>query len=90
VFDFDKIIENHELLNEATVRNFVTKNANAPVNKTRDCTDCDEEIDPKRLAVLPSATRCIDCAIDHEEQQQYHKRMNPPRGVIENITIEIL
>jgi RNA polymerase-binding transcription factor DksA len=27
-----------------------------------ECVTCGEEIDPKRLAALPYATQCIDCA----------------------------
>jgi DnaK suppressor protein len=27
------------------------------------CTHCGEDIDPKRLKALPTATRCISCAV---------------------------
>ena len=32
------------------------------------CKDCDEAIDPRRLAVQPFATRCIDCQTDFERK----------------------
>lgn len=31
-------------------------------NLTGICVECGEYIDPRRLEVLPSASRCIDCA----------------------------
>lgn len=34
------------------------------------CMDCDEPIDPERRAALPSAERCIDCALTHERQKR--------------------
>ncbi|MCA1788380.1 MAG: TraR/DksA family transcriptional regulator [Thioalkalivibrio sp.] len=30
------------------------------------CTDCDEPIDPRRLSLDPTATRCIRCAEAHD------------------------
>lgn len=34
------------------------------------CDDCDNEIDPERLRVLPSARRCIDCQSKFEAEFQ--------------------
>lgn len=34
------------------------------------CTHCDRRIEPARLAALPEATSCIDCASDFEPAQR--------------------
>jgi RNA polymerase-binding protein DksA len=34
------------------------------------CDQCDRRIEPARLAALPAATSCIDCARGHEPAQQ--------------------
>lgn len=39
------------------------------------CRDCDQEIDPRRLAALPHAVLCTECAA-HGEQRR------PPGGVV--------
>ncbi len=36
------------------------------------CQHCDRRIEPARLAALPAATSCIDCATDHEAAQRVH------------------
>ncbi|MFC1769761.1 TraR/DksA family transcriptional regulator [Nitrospirota bacterium] len=34
------------------------------------CDDCEEEINPERLRILPFAIRCRDCQEDFEEQEE--------------------
>jgi DnaK suppressor protein len=34
------------------------------------CEHCDRRIEPARLAALPAATSCIDCATDYEHAQR--------------------
>lgn len=42
---------------------------NQPDRRTETtCIDCEEEIDPRRLAAHPTAMRCIDCQIDFERK----------------------
>ena len=35
---------------------------------TNECVDCDEPIDAKRKAAVPSASRCAPCQEDHDHQ----------------------
>lgn len=49
------------------------QNAEAPAHDTaqvRVCTDCDDPIEPERLAVKPDARRCIHCQVAAERQAQ--------------------
>lgn len=34
------------------------------------CDDCDEQIDPERLAAYPKASRCTTCATAHEKHMR--------------------
>ncbi len=38
------------------------------------CQDCGEQIGQARLAVLPSAARCVDCQTVHEKKQSRFAR----------------
>src|SRR5579864_9592731 len=42
------------------------------------CEDCGQEISPERLAILPSATRCVGCQASLEQSRQRHARTRPP------------
>lgn len=33
------------------------------------CADCGEPIDPQRLAVCPTAGRCVECQNDHDRNR---------------------
>jgi RNA polymerase-binding transcription factor DksA len=51
--------------------------ANAPRNTSVDgiCIDCDEPIEPARLAALDHKTsRCASCATDHEHRLKGYRR----------------
>lgn len=42
-------------------------------NISGECHDCGEDIEPKRLAALPSALRCISCQDAHEIYSRTHR-----------------
>lgn len=35
----------------------------------RVCIDCDDPVEPARIALLPDAARCISCQTDHERRR---------------------
>jgi RNA polymerase-binding transcription factor DksA len=45
----------------------------AGVNKTGICAECEEAIDPERLAVAPFARHCISCATDLARKAKTHR-----------------
>ncbi len=58
----DEVLEGREeaaLAEAAEIRTALEKIENGSYGE---CMTCGEEIDPKRLAVLPYATQCINCA----------------------------
>jgi DnaK suppressor protein len=42
------------------------------------CKDCDQEIDPRRLAALPYALLCTECATRHERAALTFVSQEPP------------
>lgn len=86
MLDVELMIENQEFLLEKSISEYV-QNCQKPINKSKICTSCKEEIDPRRLEVLPSAIHCIDCANDIQSRLQFEKMLRTTRGVISNIVI---
>lgn len=43
------------------------------VNTSGICAECDEDIDPERLAVAPFARHCISCATDLARKKKTHR-----------------
>lgn len=43
------------------------------VNSSGICFECEEEIDPERLAVAPFATHCISCATELARKKKTHR-----------------
>lgn len=83
----DQTTENEELVLSNRIRNYVSQVANQPVNTSKLCCDCKEEIDEKRIAVLPQAMRCIGCATEHYNEEVFKNKLLSTRGVIENMSI---
>jgi len=42
-------------------------------NTSIECEDCPGEIEPKRKAAMPSATRCIKCQEEWERYSRIHR-----------------
>lgn len=47
--------------------NLLVAIANVKAGSFGVCTDCGQEIDPRRMAAIPSTMRCLDCQEKHEE-----------------------
>lgn len=44
------------------------------------CEDCEEEINPERLRIVPFAVRCRDCQETQEEREATEREEGPPYG----------
>ncbi|MBI1262968.1 MAG: TraR/DksA family transcriptional regulator [Rhizobiales bacterium] len=47
---------------------------NAPLVIVENCIECDDEIEPERRAVMPSARRCIECEQRREQARRQARR----------------
>lgn len=88
LLDVEVVIENEEFLRDMTIHSYITKINNEPINiHQRQCIACDEDIDPRRLAAMPSTKYCIDCATSREQQERFNHMLNTTRGIIHNISL---
>ncbi|MDW9478806.1 TraR/DksA family transcriptional regulator [Sinorhizobium meliloti] len=62
------ISEDHRTVNIRSISRILERK-----NQSIECEDCDNEIEPKRRAALPSATRCISCQEAHERDARIHR-----------------
>jgi RNA polymerase-binding transcription factor DksA len=73
-FNMDEIDQANDLAE--TLRNAAIMRSQrevSAVNKTGICAECDEVIDPERLAVAPFARHCISCATDLARKAKTHR-----------------
>lgn len=84
--DLDKACENTQIYLDATIKQFVSQNTKEKINHLKRCYDCDEMIDPRRLAIHPRALRCADCQENHETSHNRQKVLANTRGVIQNMS----
>lgn len=87
LLDVETMLENQVFLNDQAVQNYVHRLKCIPINTSRVCTDCEEDIDPRRLEVLPTATQCTTCAAEIETKRNFEKMLRNTRGVIQNISL---
>ena len=62
----DRATELTERERDEAVADYRRLRAARSLNESGLCVDCDEPIDPRRLAVDPMAERCVSCQQEHE------------------------
>lgn len=76
LFDGIQNISNRELALEIMSRNWAVSNAvKEALGRLEDgsygtCLECEEEINPRRLAAIPWAKYCVTCQAIHDREEQ--------------------
>lgn len=65
--EIDLAQQHEELFRELALR-AARRPPRTSSSQARRCLDCDEPIEAARLALVPWATRCLDCQLEAEAQ----------------------
>lgn len=67
--EIDLAQQHEELFRELALR-VARRHSRSSSSEARRCLDCDEPIDAGRLALVPWATRCLDCQLEAEARKR--------------------